>query len=134
MSDDIKTKTFDAEVRASGERSMRFVISTEGVDRDNDTIRASGWKLAGYRQNPVVLWAHDHKQLPVARCTDVHVEGDRLVAVAEFPTRDLYKFGATVLRPAQRRVPAGDVGRVQAAEVQDERHARRPRLRRTRTG
>ncbi len=93
---DITHKTFDAEVRAYGERSMCFCISTEGVDRDNDTIRASGWKLASYRKNPVVLWAHDHKQLPVARCTDVRVEGDKLVAVAEFPGREIYEFGATV--------------------------------------
>jgi HK97 family phage prohead protease len=96
MSEDLTRKTFDAEVKAVGDRTMRFVISTSEADRDNDTIAPRGWKLGNYRKNPVVLWAHDVRQLPVARCVDVRVEDEKLVAMAEFPAREIFEFGATV--------------------------------------
>ena len=92
----VQRKTFDAELKALGGRAIRFVISTGEPDRDRDTIKPSGWKLTNYRKNPVVLWAHDARALPVARCTDVRVEDDKLVAVAEFPTSEVFEFGATV--------------------------------------
>jgi HK97 family phage prohead protease len=76
-------------------RTRKFVISTSGVDRDNDTIDQSGWNLANYKANPVVLWAHDYSQLPIARAVDIHVEGNNLVAMAEFAD---HAFADTVLR------------------------------------
>lgn len=76
-------------------RVRRFVISTESPDRDNDTISVSGWKLANFQKNPVVLWAHDYSQLPVARATNVGVVDGKLVADAEFAD---HAFANTVLR------------------------------------
>ena len=43
-------------------RDVRFTISTEVVDRDRDIIQTKGWDLASFEKNPVVLWAHDHRQ------------------------------------------------------------------------
>lgn len=79
----------------SSARVRRFVISTAGVDRDNDTIAAGGWQLDNYRKNPVVLWAHDYTCLPVAKAIQVGVENDQLVATAEFADHD---FANAVLR------------------------------------
>ncbi len=76
-------------------RQLRFVISTADVDRDNDTIDPMGWDLKNYIQNPVVLWAHSHKDLPVAKAVSVGMEGNSLVAVAEF---DTHPFAETVFR------------------------------------
>lgn len=70
-----------------------FVISTETVDRDNDTISADGWKLTDYKKNPVVLWVHDSRQPPVAKSVSVKVEDKKLKSVAQFVTQDLYPFG-----------------------------------------
>lgn len=77
------------------DRTIRFVISTGSVDRDRDTIAAAGWKLDNYRKNPVVLWAHDYRGLPLAKAVSVDVEGERLVAMAEF---DTHPMAETVLR------------------------------------
>jgi len=41
-------------------KTVDFVVSTEDVDRDGDIIRSEGWELDAFRQNPVVLWAHQH--------------------------------------------------------------------------
>lgn len=95
MSDKV-TKIVDGEVDAVGQRRMRFILSTNAVDRDNDVIDQNGWKLDAYRKNPTVLWAHDYSALPVARCVDIRVDGNRLVAEAEFPPPEVYPFGAQV--------------------------------------
>jgi HK97 family phage prohead protease len=72
-------------VKADGEdRAARFVFSTSDVDRDNDTIDQSGWDLTAFRANPVILWAHDHRGLPVGRATEVGVRGGRLAGVVKF--------------------------------------------------
>lgn len=76
-------------------RSMRFCISTAGVDRDNDTVDAKGWLLDNYKRNPVVLWAHDYDELPVGKATSIGVEGGRLIADAEFAD---HPFADTVFR------------------------------------
>jgi HK97 family phage prohead protease len=77
-------KQLVSDVEPVGARTIRFCLSTAGVDRDNDTIDPRGWQLDNYRRNPVVLWAHDYRALPVARAVRIGVEGDRLVAAAEF--------------------------------------------------
>lgn len=70
-----------------------FIISTDAVDRDNDSIKVEGWKLNNFKKNPVVLWAHDNRQPPVARAIDVKIEDGKLKSDALFATKDLYPFG-----------------------------------------
>lgn len=76
-------------------RSLRFTISTGSVDRDEDTIDPQGWELGPFKQNPVVLWAHDYSQLPVGKATAIGVEGSALKATVEF---DVHPFAETVFR------------------------------------
>ena len=66
------------------DRQVRFVISTEGIDRDNDIIRVGGWVLDNFKRNPVVLWAHSRDSLPIAKALTVGPEGGNLVALSEF--------------------------------------------------
>lgn len=66
------------------EVSFAFTLSTKSPDRQGDTIDQAGWDLANYRKNPVVLWAHDYEQLPVARASATYIAGDRLKAVDRF--------------------------------------------------
>src|SRR5579884_4075016 len=66
-------------------RRATFTISTGDVDREGDTIDPNGWDLENYRKNPVVLFGHDYKSLPIAKAIDVHVTPRGLVATAEFP-------------------------------------------------
>ena len=74
-------------------RRIRFTISDGSIDRDNDTINPGGWDLAAYKQNPVVLWAHDARALPVAKATALGLENGALIAEAEFAT---HPFAQTV--------------------------------------
>jgi HK97 family phage prohead protease len=65
-------------------RTYRFVVSTDTVDRSNDTIAQDGWDLKSYRRNPVVLAFHDASNWPVGKATKIGVEGGKLVAEVLF--------------------------------------------------
>ncbi len=83
---------------ADPERSLDFVLSDKSVDRDNDTINQDGWSLDRYRKNPVVLWAHDSNQPPVAKSIHTWVSDGKLRSINQFATRDEYPFADTVHR------------------------------------
>lgn len=72
------------EETGASEISFPFTLSTRAPDRQGDSIDQSGWDLANYRKNPVVLWAHDYESLPVARASAIYVAGDKLRAVDRF--------------------------------------------------
>lgn len=80
------------------DRVLRFTISTDSVDRDGDTIAVDGWELDNFLKNPVVLFGHNYRDLPVARALDVWVEGKKLKSDAEFTDAETYAFGDTVYR------------------------------------
>ena len=67
-----------------GERQVRVVASTPGIDRAGDVVVAEGIDLAAYKGNPVILWNHDPGS-PIARCIDIGVVDGQLEAVAQFP-------------------------------------------------
>lgn len=87
-----------ASAAVDDERRFTFTISTGEVDRMGDTIAVDGWKLAAFRRNPVVLWAHDGGLLPVGRATDVWVAGNKLKATALLAPADVSASAETVGR------------------------------------
>jgi HK97 family phage prohead protease len=77
-------KYFTPTVKAAGDRTFTFTISTETVDRDHDVISLAGWQLDNYKKNPVVLWAHNYRGFPIATCTSIGIQNGALVATARF--------------------------------------------------
>lgn len=75
---------------------IHFIISAETPDRDDDIIRAKGWNLKHYKKNPVVLFAHDGRSLPVGKSQKVWKTEDTLESEAIFTPKDLYPFGHMV--------------------------------------
>lgn len=78
------------------ERIIEFTNSTPTQDRYHDTIDQNGWQLENFRKNPVVLWAHDYGQPPVAKSVNVWIEDGKLKSRDQFTPRDLYPFGFMV--------------------------------------
>lgn len=78
------------------ERIIEFTNSTPTQDRYHDTIDQNGWQLENFRKNPVVLWAHDYGQPPVAKSVNIWVEEGKLKSRDQFTPRDLYPFGFMV--------------------------------------
>ena len=63
---------------------VTFVLSTDEVDRHGDVVCADGWRLEAYRENPVLLWAHDYRHPSIGRAASVWSEPHRLLAKIEF--------------------------------------------------
>lgn len=87
------------EVKAEGDPADRRIsirISTTAQDRQNDTVAALGWKLANYRKNPVVLYGHDYRGLPIARDEGITTDELGLIGHPRFTPPELNPFGAMV--------------------------------------
>jgi HK97 family phage prohead protease len=69
---------------SDGERHMRFIASDESVDRYGDIIRANGWQLDNFRKNPVLLFGHQSRALPVGQVDPIQVVGTQLIADCQF--------------------------------------------------
>jgi HK97 family phage prohead protease len=87
----IKTvnKVFLADIKAgaASSRQLTYVISTKAPDREND--RVLGFDLSNYRKNPVVLFAHDYRSLPVGKAVSISQVGDSLISTVEFVPADI---------------------------------------------
>jgi HK97 family phage prohead protease len=92
------TKTFTPEIKALGDRQIKFTISTAKLDRHGDTVNPTGWDTKNYEKNPVVLYAHNYDAPPIGRCLSLSKTSNGLVAVAEFATADLNPMGDSVYK------------------------------------
>lgn len=67
--------------RAAGaERVLDVVASTDTVDSYGDSIDQGSWQLARYAANPVVLYGHATRDLPIGTAENVRVENGALRA------------------------------------------------------
>jgi HK97 family phage prohead protease len=93
---------FTAEVKTikakDGSARYRFIISTNGVDRDKDVVNVAGWNTDNYKKNPVVLFGHDYRSLPVGKCPKLDGKKNALEADVEFASAEIYPFADTVRR------------------------------------
>lgn len=69
-----------------GERTVRFTISKEVVDRDGDILRAGGVDFTNYMKNPVFLSFHNSREFPLGKVVKFWVEGAEVKADVYFPT------------------------------------------------
>lgn len=81
----------DAE--SEGTPRIEFIITDASIDRENDTIAIDGWNLDEYKRNPVVLWAHSSRDLPIGKAVTLERNLDQLRSVAEFTPQDVNPFG-----------------------------------------
>lgn len=66
------------------EGEVEFIVSTGALDSHGERINVDGINLKDYKKNPVVLWAHDGFNLPIAKTTKIWKEGGKLMARAKF--------------------------------------------------
>jgi HK97 family phage prohead protease len=94
-----------AEKATEGESAapIRIRITTGARDRDRDSINPGGWRLDNYRKNPVVLFAHNYRALPVARDVGLTIDERGLVGTPEFCSEE-YDFARLVERLIRRKV------------------------------
>lgn len=92
--DGIEYRAFEGSLERTGSGDV-VTISTGGVDRFNSILNPKGWHLNAYMKNPVVLWAHQRTDLPIAQAERVWVDGDKLMSRIKW-LDDLNAFAAKV--------------------------------------
>lgn len=72
--------------------TVEGIFSTQAEDRHGEIVVQSGWILDNYMKNPIVLWAHQSDQPPIAKMLNIGVnagtnqlEGKMQFAVKEYP-------------------------------------------------
>jgi len=89
----------DCEVKKVGERQYEFTASTSIQDRDGEVIDVKGWDLKNFKKNPVIMYAHDYRTLPVGRASRVWLSNnEKLKNIVEFPPEGTYEFADIVER------------------------------------
>ena len=88
----------NCEVKKVGERQYEFTASTADQDRDGEVIDVSGWDLKNFKKNPVIMFAHDYRTLPIGRATKIGIREGKLVNNVEFPPEGTYEFADIVER------------------------------------
>ena len=97
--EELRYRTIDLGVRApkaDDQGLVTFVASDESEDRLGDILRADGWQLESFKENPVFLYAHDPTFPPIGTVANVRVDGKQLLATVRFDDDD--EFAAMVHR------------------------------------
>lgn len=78
-------RSFVCQTRSINEerRSVDVVMSTDTIDRYGERV-AQDWILNSFFKNPVVLWAHSSRDLPIGRGENVRVEDGKLQGTIQF--------------------------------------------------
>lgn len=76
--------------------TFRFVFSNQAVGRDGHVVLNRGIQTANYLRNPVILWAHDDKQPPIGRGSDIDTGGANCRMNVTFIDRDVLPFAGTI--------------------------------------
>lgn len=92
---ELSFKGFEVETRTAS-----FVASTEIQDADGDIVEQS-WRLERYKRNPVVLFAHDNRSLPIGRASEVEVKDGQLVADITFASAEANPLAENVWKSVQ---------------------------------
>lgn len=62
----------------SGDGPLRFVASSNVLNRRGFSLRNDGWRLDNYNANPVLLWMHNPYQPPIGRGRALN-KGDQII-------------------------------------------------------
>jgi HK97 family phage prohead protease len=87
-------------------RSIDVVASTDAVDSYGEIV-AQNWNLERYNLNPVVLFAHKSRELPVGRAENVRVESGALCAKFIFATADANPIAEQVWQSIRQKTLRG---------------------------
>lgn len=74
----------------------RFIGTSEAKDRDGEIVLMDAWDFTNYVKNPVVLWMHDHKALPIGKTVGIYKDEVSRVIYFDIYITDGYDFAKNV--------------------------------------
>lgn len=92
-------KNTDPEIKeVADNRTIEFVITKEVVDRDGDVVEIKGFNTKEFMKNPVVIYGHDYRSLPIGKVVKIRRSGDELLAKVKYAEPEVYSFADTVYK------------------------------------
>ena len=90
MPEDLKTAAWVSKIESVNEKDRTLVvkISTDQKDRDDEVLLPGGADLKDFRNNSVVLWAHDYQQPPIAKALWTKRKGGEILSKPRFAETD----------------------------------------------
>ncbi len=89
----IETKVADSEPR-----TLVVKISTPTPDRSKDTVQPNGMNADNFLKNPVVMFAHNYADMPIAKCTGLKIQDTGILATVQFPDEGTYDKADTIYK------------------------------------
>lgn len=83
-------------------RMSTFVLSDSSVNKIGFRVLTSGIALEEFKRNPIMLYGHDRRVLPIGTWENVRVDGDRLLADAKFDEED--ELGKEIARKVRQGI------------------------------
>ena len=102
MKTNIKEKIFknfsvaETKVADGTPRTLVVKITTPTPDRSQDVVEPKGMNSDNFMKNPIVLFAHNYGELPIAKCTNLKIMDDGVMATVQFPEKGMYPKADTV--------------------------------------
>lgn len=82
----MKKGIFNVKAEELEERTVRFKISSEVVDRDGDVLIAKGCDFSNFKKNPQFLGFHNYHDFPLGIPKNWGVDGKSVYCDVYFPT------------------------------------------------
>lgn len=83
---------------ANDSGTFEVIVSTADIDRQGESIEQGGWNFGLYKQNPIVLWAHDYSMLPIGVTESIETIDGKTVAKGKFAPEEANPFAQQVRR------------------------------------
>ena len=84
-------------------RSIDVVMSTDAIDSYEERV-AQDWDLKRFKTNPIVLWAHNSRELPLGRAVNVKMKDGQLECSVVFASKEANPMAEQVFRLFQEGV------------------------------
>lgn len=90
------TTVYESKSAIDKSKIHRFIGTSEAVDRDGEIAKLDGWDFKNYVNNPVVLWGHDHKSLPIGKTVGIYKDEVNKVIYFDIEITDSYDFAKSI--------------------------------------
>lgn len=77
-------------------KTYRFIGTSEAKDRDNEIVLLDGWEFKNYEGNPIVLFMHDNRALPIGKTVGILRDEVKRVLYFDIEFSKSYDFAKTV--------------------------------------
>src|SRR3990172_6949138 len=78
-------KNFIVQIKDLGEGIIEAVVASDSVDRHGEVIDIKGLDIKRFKENPVIPWAHNYDEPPIAKAISIRKTQDgKLISKMEF--------------------------------------------------